>query len=163
MIDNYLNFWDVMLIYYKELYAHFISQNKGYQGIVYREAVKNLQAFIINDEKSVKYYFCGLTALNRAEEVMCQELLRVDKGHVFCNVDAYVLEDTEHAAGYFARKIKKSWSYYSSSLFEKITSVFSEKKNIEFIATPKAVGQARIVGDLIEKLSRENHNLQNSA
>lgn len=163
MIDNYLNFWDVMPIYYKELYAHFISQNKGYQGIVYREAVKNLQAFITNDEKSVKYYFCGFNALNRAEEVIFQELLRVDKAHVFWNIDAYFLEDTEHDAGYFARKIKKSWSYYNSYPFEKITNVFSEKKNIEIIATPKAVGQARIVGELIEKLSHENHNLQNTA
>ncbi len=40
---------------------------------------------------------------------------------------------------------------------------FSEEKNIEIIGTPKSIGQAKIVGTIIEKIQSENPNLEKTA
>lgn len=163
MIDNYISFWDMMPIYYNKLYTHLMSKNKGYQGIVYREAVANLERFIANDTVEKVYYFCGFNALNQSEEVIFQRLLAEAKAKVYWNIDEYFINDPEHDAGYFARKIKRNWSYYKSHPFEGIGKQYANEKNIEIIATPKSVGQARIVGEIVQKVALERSDLQNVA
>ena len=163
MIQNYLTFWDMMPVYYRNLTQHLFNKNKGYQGMIYREAVNKLDDFINKDDAETMYYFCGFNALNQAEEVIIQKLLSVNKARLFWNIDEFFLNDPEHDAGYFARKIKRNWSYYKSYPFETIGKQYSEPKRIEIIATPKSVGQARIVGEIVENVSQSKKNLQNVA
>ena len=47
--------------------------------------------------------------------------------------------------------------------FEWVVNHFSEEKNIEIIGTPKSIGQAKIVGTIIEKIQSENTNLEKTA
>lgn len=163
MIENYMSFWDMMPVYYNKLYKHLLDKNKGYQGIIYREAVARLDAFIEKDPSQTKYYFCGFNALNQAEEVIIQKLLALDKARVYWNIDQFFINDPEHDAGYFARKIKRSWSYYKSYPFETIGNQYSDSKHIEIIATPKSVGQSRIVGEIVDKVAQDKTNLQDVA
>src|SRR5690606_11012711 len=79
------------------------------------------------------------------------------------NIDAFFLNDPEHDAGYFARKIKKNWSYYKSFPFETIGNQYTEPKDIQIIATPKSVGQARIVGEIIDHVAKNKSELQDVA
>jgi len=163
MIENYINFWDMMPVYYQNLTEHLLKQNKGYQGMLYRKAVNRLEEFIALDNPQTTYYFCGFNALNQAEELIFQKLLAVDKAKVFWNIDAFFLNDPEHDAGYFARKIKKNWSYYKSFPFETIGNQYTEPKDIQIIATPKSVGQARIVGEIIDHVAKSKSELQDVA
>lgn len=150
LIDNYLAFWKLLPNYYKSLYGYLFNKGIGYQGLIYREAVNNLNHFT-QTIGNRKYIFAGFNALNQAEERIVQHLLAVDKAHIYWDIDEVFLKDFQHDAGLFTRRFKNDWPYYKSNQFEWIANDYSKEKNIEIIGTPKSIGQAKIVGDLIEK------------
>ncbi|WP_177762835.1 PD-(D/E)XK nuclease family protein [Flavobacterium sp. I3-2] len=162
MIEKYLNFWDMMPIYYSNLYEYLIKEKKGYQGLIYREAVRNLQNFI-SENNNTKIYFAGFNALNQSEEKIIQELLKHNIAKIFWDIDQSILNDPFHDAGLFARKIKSNWGYYNTHPFEWIVDEFSQEKNIQIISTPKSVGQAKITGKIIEEISKTKTDLTDVA
>ncbi len=161
LINNYLTFWNKLPSYYNALQKHLLQLNCGYQGMAYRLAVEKLDAFIDTNTKT--YYFAGFNALNKAEEHIFKQLLKNGMAKVFWDTDEWFLNDFDHGAGYFARKIKQNWSYYKTHPYEWIVNEFAQKKNIEIISTPKSVGQAKIVGSIVEQLAENNKSIQNTA
>lgn len=162
LIDNYLTFWDQLPTYYNAFTKHLKQLNAGYQGLVYKTAVENIDFFISeNDSKTI--YFAGFNALNHAEEQLIQKLLKNNLAKIYWDIDEAFLNDTDHGAGYFARRIKQNWSYYKSHPYEWIIDEFKQSKNIEIISTPKSVGQAKIVGSIVEELQKQSANLQKTA
>ena len=149
LIKNYLQFWEQIPHYYAGLYTYLKDKKIGYQGMIYREAVAQHQKFLKGSEN--QYYFAGFNALNAAEEVIIQHFLVEKRARVFWDIDAEFLMDPHHDAGLFLRRIKQNWPYYQNHPFEWITTRFSEEKNIEIIQTPKSVGQAKIVGSIIDQ------------
>lgn len=161
MIEKHLLFWKKLPHYYHTLYAHLLKSKKGYQGLIYREAKKNIESFAKNTTKT--YLFAGFNALNKAEEHIFQQMLLQDKARVFWDIDEAFLNDPFHDAGLFARKIKSEWKYYKNHPFEWINNTFSEEKNIQIIATPKNIGQTKLVGSIINDISTNNIKLENTA
>ena len=149
LIKNYLQFWEQIPLYYTALYEYLLEKKIGYQGMIYREAVERHRDFLSAQDN--QYYFAGFNALNAAEEVIIQHFLVEGKARVFWDIDEVFLHDPYHDAGLFLRRIKQRWPYYENHPFEWITAHFAEKKNIEIIQTPKSVGQAKIVGGVIEQ------------
>jgi len=163
LIDNYLAFWKKLPNYYHTFYSYLVNKGVGYQGLIYREAVNNLNHFseTIADKHFV---FAGFNALNNAEEKIIQHLLTIDKAKIFWDIDQTFLSDSFHDAGLFQRQFKLNWPYYKTNPYEWITKDYQQEKNITVIGTPKSIGQAKIVGDIIEKYSNENNRqLQNVA
>ncbi len=162
MIENYLKFWDMLPVYYEALTTYLTQQNIGYQGHIYRKAVENISLytkFLHNH----KVYFAGFNALNQAEEKIIQYLLSQQIAEVIWDIDKEFIEDPFHDAGYFARKIKQSWSYYTSHPFMGIVDEFGKEKNIEIIETPKAVGQVKIVAKIVEQLWEKGYSKDKTA
>lgn len=162
MIKKYLYLWEQMPVYYQALHQHFEENNFGYQGYIYRKSVENLSVFaqkFINKS----WYFAGFNALNQAEEQIFQYFAENFQAKVLWDIDAHFLHDYNHEAGYFARKIKSSWKYYQTHPFEQIVNEFSQAKQIEIIATPKSVGQAKIAGHLVEQQIAQGHSPTNMA
>lgn len=149
IVKNYLQFWEQIPGYYAALYEHLKAKKIGYQGMIYREAVAVHQSFLATSDKI--YYFAGFNALNAAEEVIIQHFLLEGKARVFWDIDEVFLLDPYHDAGLFLRRIKQKWPYYQHHPFEWITTCFSEEKKIEIIQTPKSVGQAKIVGAIVDQ------------
>lgn len=163
LIDKYLIFWKKLPLYYHSLYNYLLLKGIGYQGLIYREAVDNLNHFS-ETTKDKKFLFAGFNALNHAEEKIIQHLLAIDKAKIYWDIDETFLNDPFHDTGLFQRRFKSSWPYYKTNPYEWITSDFKQEKNIQVIGTPKAIGQAKIVGEIIEKQSNENEGkLQNVA
>ena len=162
LIDRYLRFWELMPLYYKELNALLLAKKLGYQGMIYRKAVANLPSEISKLAETT-IYFAGFNALNQAEEKIIQLLLNEKIAKVYWDIEATFLEDPYHDAGYFARKIKKSWPYYHSHPYEWIQNEFVEKKKISIVSTPQNVGQAKIVGELVEQMIADGVDLTKTA
>ena len=152
LLERYIDFWKLLPNYYHSLYKHLKDKKIGYQGLIYREAELNTNAFI-QKNKNQKFVFAGFNALNVAEEKIIKQLLLSDNTKIYWDVDQAFLNDPYHDAGLFVRKFKEKWRYYKSNPFEWIVDDFSKSKNIEIIGTPKTIGQAKIVGSIIEKLS----------
>jgi hypothetical protein len=161
LIEKHLLFWKKLPVYYDSLYKHLYNKGIGYQGLIYREAKENINHYT-NTLKNEFFLFAGFNALNQAEELIVQHFLAIDKAKVFWDLDEIFLNDEMHDAGLFQRRFKKEWNYYKTNPYEWISNTFSEQKTIEIISTPKAIGQAKIVGNLINEFA-ETGNLQNVA
>jgi len=163
LIDKYLIFWKKLPLYYHSLYRYLLDKGVGYQGLIYREAVRNLNHFT-KTVKDKNYIFAGFNALNQAEEKIVQHLLSLDKAKIYWDIDEVFLRDKYHDTGLFQRRFQSEWPYYKTNPYEWITTDYQQEKNIQVIGTPKSIGQAKIVGDIIEKHSNDNNGqLQNVA
>ena len=157
LLENYIDFWKLLPKYYQSLYDHLLNKGIGYQGLIYREAVNNLNHFS-NFIKENVYVFAGFNALNAAEERIVQHLIASDQAEIYWDVDQTFLNDPFHDAGLFVRRFKSSWKHYKSNPFEWIVDDFSQSKNIQVVGTPKTMGQAKIAGSIIENIITDNPN-----
>lgn len=156
LLENYIDFWKLLPNYYKALYKHLLIKNVGYQGLVYREAVKNLPVFAQAILPQTFYVFAGFNALNASEEKIIQHLMAADAAKIFWDADQTFLNDPFHDAALFLRRFKSSWKHYKTQPFEWIVDEFSQSKNIQVIGTPKTIGQAKITGSIIENIIAQN-------
>ncbi|MDQ6471360.1 PD-(D/E)XK nuclease family protein [Flavobacterium sp. LHD-80] len=155
LLEKYIDFWKLLPLYYDSLYNHLLNKGIGYQGLIYREAVNNLNHFS-NTVSNRSFVFAGFNALNAAEEKIVQHLLALDQAKIYWDTDQTFLNDPYHDAGLFVRRFKESWKHYKSHPFEWIVDDFSQSKNIQVIGSPKTIGQAKIAGSIIERIISEN-------
>jgi hypothetical protein len=152
LLENYIDFWKLLPNYYQTLYNHLLKKGIGYQGLIYREAVNKLKSFS-KSAPNTKYIFAGFNALNAAEEKIVQSLLESNHAKIYWDIDQTFLNDPYHDAGLFIRRFKDKWIHYKSKPFEWVANDFlKDKKNINIIGTPKTIGQAKIVGGIIDEL-----------
>ncbi|WP_111706977.1 PD-(D/E)XK nuclease family protein [Lutibacter citreus] len=150
---NYLKFFEVMGELYNSLYEKLKINRFGYQGLVYREATKNLDNYISNNSDK-HIVFVGFNALNNAEEHIFQYLLNAKIATVYWDAtEEYFKKSNE--AGYFLRKYKEEWAFYKSNSFLWVQSDCDDNKNIEFIGAPKNITQIKYAGELLERF--DNH------
>ncbi|MGL2965543.1 PD-(D/E)XK nuclease family protein [Flavobacterium sp. XGLA_31] len=162
LVEKHLAFWKKLPDYYHSFYQYLLNKGVGYQGLIYREAVENLNHF--SENNSNQFVFAGFNALNQAEEKIIQHLLALDKANIYWDIDATLLNDSFHDAGLFQRKFKSEWIHYKTHPYEWIVNDFTEAKNIQVIATSKSIGQAKIAGGIIAKHIENNPaNLQHVA
>ena len=162
LIEKHLLFWKKLPNYYHSLYQYLRNNGIGYQGLIYREAEKNLNHFLENNKN--QFVFAGFNALNKAEEKIIQHLLSLDVAKIYWDIDETLLQDSLHDAGLFQRKYKSDWIYYKTHPYQWIVNDFASEKNIHVIATSKSIGQAKIAGSIIEKhVEQNNAGLQNVA
>lgn len=158
LLEKYIDFWKLLPQYYQTLYKHLLELGVGYQGLIYREAVNNLNSFCQNLQDS-RFLFAGFNALNAAEEKIIQHLLAADRAEIYWDADQTFLNDPYHDAGLFLRRFKESWKHYKSNPFEWIVDEFSQTKIIQIIGTPKTMGQAKLAGSIIEKTIEKSSEL----
>lgn len=162
LLENYVDFWKLLPIYYDSLYKYLLQKGIGYQGLIYREAVRNLEHFSVAISQTL-YLFAGFNALNAAEEKIMQHLIATANARIYWDADQAFLSKPYHDAGLFLRKYKERWPQYKVSPFQWVVDEFSEPKNIHVIGTPKAVGQAKLTGAIIESLIRAETSLNQVA
>lgn len=161
-IKNYLAFWNKLHTYYTHLSKQLRDKKIGYQGLIYREAVANLESYILyNPDK--QHVFLGFNALNTCEETIIQELLKNNIAKVYWDIDATFFNSSNHDAGLFTRQHHKKWEHFKTNSFNWITTHYAEEKNISTFGIPKNIGQAKQIGSLLKKLQKENPDLQNTA
>ena len=149
VLKNHLSFMERLGTSYQQLYKHLLANKKGYQGMLYREAVQNTQEYLKATPKK-HFVFIGFNALNRAEEALFKSLLDQGVASVYWDSDASYMESKKEA-GHFLRNIRKQWPYYEKHRFETVSNHFSKDKIIHQIATPKNVSQIKAVGNLLSK------------
>ncbi len=155
LLENYIDFWKLLPNYYQSLYAYLLNKKIGYQGLIYREAVNNLNNFS-NTLNNQQFLFAGFNALNAAEEKIIQHLIASNNATIYWDIDQVFINDSYHDAGLFVRRFKNSWKHYKSNPFEWIADDFSQSKNIQVIGTPKTIGQAKITGSIIQNIINDN-------
>jgi hypothetical protein len=145
---NYLQFFEYLYPIYKAFYQNLLKNKFGYQGLIYREAIQNLENYIAHN-KNLHTIFIGFNALNGAEEKLIQELLQKNLASIYWDADTSFFENNTKA-GYFLRKYKSTWKYYQNHPFNWINKNTFLNKNIELIGAPKNISQVKFVGELLK-------------
>ena len=161
-VTNYLSFWNKLHSYYTHFTEQLIHKKIGYQGLIYREAVENLESYIQNNQNT-KHVFLGFNALNSSEEIIIQELLQNELANIYWDIDDVFINNPMHDAGFFTRNHKKKWNYFKTNSFNWITNNYSKEKNISVFGIPKNIGQAKYIGSILNKLKTQNGSLNNTA
>ena len=151
---NYLQFFEQLNLLYDLLYENLKNNKFGYQGLIYKEAIDNLEYYINNIENK-HMVFVGFNALNKAEETIFQELLNSNLATIYWDANASIFNNLNEA-GSFLRKYKSEWTYYKKHPFLWIDNNLEEEKNIEFIGAPKNVTQIKYAGELLASLKNYN-------
>ena len=161
-IKNYLAFWNRLKLYYNQLQNNLREQNKGYQGMVYREAVNNLEQYIATHNNKT-YVFVGFNALNKAEEFLIQELLQQALALIYWDIDNTFISNPIHDAGLFTRSHKSNWKYFNKQPFNWIGNHYTASKDIQVIGVPKNISQIKYVGELLDQIVRDQGDLTKTA
>ncbi len=156
MVQNYVDFWNKLEKLYTAFNQRLSGKGMGHQGLVYRKAYDNLDAY--SQSHSHKHHiFIGFNALNTAESSIIQHILAKNNADIFWDLDAYFLNDPNHDAAYFIRNHQKTWPYLIQNGLKGITSSFIQDKKIEVIGVPKNISQAKYVGNILKTLAYENN------
>ncbi|WP_179348518.1 PD-(D/E)XK nuclease family protein [Winogradskyella pacifica] len=162
LVKNHLKFWKQLKNYYTAFTDNLLQSKQGYQGLIYREAVDNLESYMDNCKGKI-HVFLGFNALNTAESQIIQGLLKNDLAHIYWDIDKAFIDDAIHDAGLFTRQHRKQWNYFETQPFNWVSNHYNEPKNIQAIGIPKLVGQAKYIGQLLEELTEKETNLSNIA
>ena len=161
-VKKYLSFWNKLHAYYNHFTQQLLNKKIGYQGLIYREAVENLETYIQKNAEK-QHVFLGFNALNTSEETIIQELLKNGLAQVYWDIDTVFINNENHDAALFTRQHKTNWAYFKKNPFNWITNNYSTKKNISVFGIPKNIGQAKYIGSLLNSLQKENQSLQKTA
>ncbi len=161
-IKSYLSFWTRLKLYYHEFSEQLLLKKKGYQGLVYRKAVDRIEHYLSIHEKK-QHVFIGFNALNKAEEIIIQELLQQQLATIYWDIDATFVKNPIHDAGLFIRSHKFHWPYFTKQPFNWLTSHYQSEKKINVIGTPKNIGQVKYIGELLSDLREKHHKISNTA
>lgn len=152
---KYLAFWERLPFYYKEFKQKLADKNATYIGAVYREVAQNID-LAFQKNKDTHYLFAGFNALSEAELSIFRQLHRLGRGHILIDGDEFYMQDANHEAGMFLRKLK-------SYLQEKSLPVVANKllnntKKIEVISCAQVTGQVKVVSTKLASLTTEEIN-----
>ena len=150
MKDHY-SFLEKLNAFYTALYQYLNEKNIGYQGLIYRESCKKIDAFL-QQHAHKNFFFIGFNALNKAEEFLFQRVLENGNSDIYWDIDT-VFFNSNHQAGKFLRKYKATWSYYEKNEFKTLGSSFSTPKKMEVIGAPKNTTQIKYAGEILEKFT----------
>lgn len=162
LIKNHLKFWKQLKYYYIAFTENLLKSDQGYQGLIYRKAVENLEVYK-NNNSTKTHIFLGFNALNTAESQIIQSLLKNELTHIYWDIDKTFIDDPIHDAGWFTRQHRNKWNYFESNTFNWVTSNYKQGKNIQVIGIPKLVGQAKYIGQILEELTESENNLSKIA
>lgn len=157
IITNYLRFWESLPSFYGNIQALLLKESIGYQGMAYREAAANMEHYE-NANKNKKHIFIGFNALNKAEQHIIKELLETGNSKIYWDTDSYFYEDSKHSASYFVKKYISEWKYFQDNEPKFIAKNYENPKHFQLVEVQKNVGQAKYVGELLSKLSKEEIN-----
>ena len=155
IVENYMSFWKDIKKYYSQLSNHLLNKSKGYQGLIYKEAINNLESYI-NSNSNKLHIFLGFNALYGSESIIIQELLQSGMAKIYWDIDEATINSEYNSSGYYINQYINSWPYYNGNKIDIMSNNYSTKKNISVIGTAKNIGQAKYVGEIIGKIKNPN-------
>ena len=135
---------------YQEFKQKLSTKGLGTKGMCYSEAVVNLEHYK-KANRNKRYFFIGLNALSKAEEIIIKELIEINSSDIFWDIDSASFKNSNHSGSFHIRKYRKEWNFYSKNKFKWLNNDFDSEKNISIIEAQGNVGQAREVGRILSK------------
>ena len=150
LVKRHLYFWSNIKSYYTEFSNHLLNINYGYQGILEKKALINVENYI-KKKADLKYVFVGFNALNKIESLVIQKFLKTGLAKIYWDIDKISINSTFNNSGFFINNYRSNWPYYKNKEINWINDNYSSKKNINVIGVSKNIGQVKYIGEIIKK------------
>ena len=150
LVKRHLYFWSNIKSYYTEFSNHLLNINSGYQGILEKKALINVENYI-KKKADLKYVFVGFNALNKIESLVIQKFLKTGLAKIYWDIDKISINSTFNNSGFFINHYRSNWPYYKNKEINWINDNYSSKKNINVIGVSKNIGQVKYIGEIIKK------------
>ena len=150
LVKRHLYFWSNIKSYYTEFSNHLLTINSGYQGILEKKALTNVENYI-KKKADLKYVFVGFNALNKIESLVIQKFLKTGLAKIYWDIDKISINSTFNNSGFFINHYRSNWPYYKNKEINWINDNYSSKKNINVIGVSKNIGQVKYIGEIIKK------------
>lgn len=157
MMEDYVSFWKNIEILYENFNAGLLQKGIGHQGLVYRKAYQQIDAYIDSCGNKT-HIFVGFNALNTAEEKIIQQFLKDTRTTIYWDIDQHFLDDPVHDAGLFIRQHTSTWDFFKNNKLKGPSNFYTTAKKIEIIGVPKNVSQAKYVGCLLNRLHQSEQD-----
>lgn len=149
-VEKFMHFWNLLPEYHKSFTEYLLNEKKGYQGLLVKTASERIERFV-EDNPNDFFVFAGFNALMPSEEKIITTLLVLERATIYWDIDVAFVKNKNNLTGKFIQKMKKEWRYFQTHPFQWEVDEFSKPKNIYVFGTSKTVGQAKIVGEILEK------------
>ena len=150
LVKRHLYFWSNIKSYHTEFSNHLLNINSGYQGILEKKALSNVENYI-KKKSDLKYVFVGFNALNKIESLIIQEFLKTGLAKIYWDIDKISINSTFNNSAFFINQYRSNWPYYKNKEINWINDNYSCKKNINAIGISKNIGQVKYIGEIIKK------------
>ncbi len=153
--DRYFKLFENIYTVYQNLRTRLIEKGLVYRGMAYRDLAENVDKYILEKDRHIKYYFVGFNALSDAEEKIIRILLkRKSFAETIWDTDTYLLENTFQKGGDWLRYYKNGKEMegipplYNDEWTWETDELLTGKKNIQIIGVPNASIQAKVAGHI---------------
>lgn len=151
--DRFISIWSHLHTLYHSFRDQLREQEMGYQGMIYRDSVEQMDL----DALPYKHYaLAGFNVLNKVEKKLFKQLHDADLASFYWDYDLFYMENLDietmtysginfnHEAGVF---IRENLINYPNQLTKEQLNVLNQKKEIDIINTNTENAQARFVGE----------------
>ncbi|WP_301703876.1 PD-(D/E)XK nuclease family protein [uncultured Parabacteroides sp.] len=168
--EQFLAVWQILYALYTDLREALAAEGKGYEGMIFREVVEQMEKNECCDLPYAKVVFVGLNALSVAEERFLSELQKRKIADFYWDYASPKVTDPDNKASYFVernlRRFPSQLVVESGEL--KVESINSDAKQlstfnsqlstpkIEVIGIPSGIGQAKQVHSILSELCKED-------
>ncbi len=150
--NDFVKIWEMMGDVYFRFKESLKDQGIAYEGMAHRDICERFKNNEIKIDWS-RIYFAGFNSLNKCEEEIINKLVKDGIAEIFWDCDNYYIEDEIQEAGYFLRKNFKTFNIDKPLWID--DNLQSEKKILNVTGIPLKVGEAKLAGSIIKKLSEE--------
>lgn len=152
---RFMEFWDRLPGYYKELKKNLTENKQCNPGAAFRDVVENIDVFFKKD-KERRFLFAGFNAVSKAELSLMKQLNQMGRGHVIINADTYYYNNKRHEAGMFLRDVAKELSIKDLGFID--DKISKKPLEVEMVACAQNTGQVKAAASYLESLTKEELN-----
>lgn len=139
--ERFISLWDVLGTVYTQFRARLEELGAGYEGMVYRRVIENLDPSALEYDC---YVFVGFNVLNRVEHTLFSVLKEADKALFYWDYDVFYTGSREHEAGEF---IHRNLRDFPSPLGERLFDRLGAPKKVRCVAATTENAQARYMAE----------------
>ncbi len=170
--EQFLAVWQILYALYTDLREALAAEGKGYEGMIFREVVEQMERNECCDLPYTKVVFVGLNALSVAEERFLSELQKREIADFYWDYASPKVTDPDNKASYF---VERNLRRFPSQLIVESGELKVENENgnsdakqlstfnsqlstpkIEVIGIPSGIGQAKQVCSILNELCKED-------
>ena len=146
--EDFVSVWDVLYNIYRQYKELLESKGIAYEGMIWRNVYDKIKTANEFQTPYKRFAIIGFNALNECEKEFFKFLQKNELADFFWDYHHYYMDNTWHEAGYFLRENLVMFPHpmdYNLNVSKELYS------NIEIIAAPSDIGQAKIISTVLDR------------